>query len=138
MEYLEDAKDEYLNPQQQYQRKADLPELWQSRYEKIAGLSDILVFKIKEQTQVTPPRIYVKSDDNAYELVREISLPNITYLSVIKLEGDDGRNLYYFRPFVDYFNDYEHPCVIEQEEEKIMEETNIAPEEKDQIIRARK
>lgn len=138
LKYLEDAKDEYLNPQQQYIRKADLPGLWQSRYNTIASLPDILDFKIKEQTQVTPPRIYVKSDDNAYELIREISLPNITYLSVIKLKKSDGRNLYYFRPFVDYFNDHEHPYVIEQEEEKIMEEASIAPEEKDQIIRARK
>jgi len=138
LQYLEDVKDEYINPEQPYINKDKLPVLWKERYDLINTLDDILFFDIEEQTQIKWPRIYINSSDYAYKVIRELSLPNITYLSAIKLEDSKWNNLYYFRLFIDYFDEYEHPYMIEKEEEKIMEEENIEFEDKKQLIRARK
>jgi hypothetical protein len=86
---MEDVKDEYLFPSQPYRNKDNLPKLWKERYEYISSLNDIIYFNIEEQTQIKPPRIYVKSKDKAYNIIREISLPNITYLSALKLKAKD-------------------------------------------------
>ncbi len=138
LQYLDDVKDEYINPEQPYINKDKLPLLWKERYDFINTLDDILFFNIEEQIQIKWPRIYINSSDKAYKIIRELSLPNITYLSAIKLENSEWNNLYYFRLFVDYFDDYEHPYMIEKEEEKIMEEDSIEIEDKKQLIRARK
>jgi putative restriction endonuclease len=105
---------------------------------KIDHLDDFLSFTIKEQTQIAGPRIYVKPADNdeTFKLIREIALPNISYLSAIKLIDKHGNFIYYFKPFIDYFGEYENPDVIE-EEIKILDE-ELPLEVKTQLIRARK
>lgn len=61
------------------------------------------VFRLHVQSQITGPRGYVKSSDDAYELIRKLSLPNITYLSVMRLSERAGSApIYYFRLFVDF------------------------------------
>ncbi len=93
-------------------------------------------FKVTEQTQIAGPRVYVNSDDVAYKLIRELSLPNISFISVIKLRDQNGRLAYYFRLFADYFGEIEHPYVIEKEEEEIIS-SDVSAGEKKQLIRAR-
>ena len=64
-----------------------------------------------------------------------MSLPNITYISVVKLLDDNGQLTYYFRLFADYFGDVEHPYTIEKEKEEI---DNLQDsEEKKVLTRAR-
>ena len=99
--------------------KEQLPDLWNERKQKIEQLPDKIEFEVVEQTQIAGPWIYVKSSDNAYKLIRELSLPNITYISVLKLLDDNGQLTYYFRLFADYFGDVEHPYTIEKEKEEI-------------------
>jgi hypothetical protein len=98
-------------------------------------LPEKIEFEVIEQTQISGPRVYVNSSDNAYKIIRELSLPNITFISVVKLLDDDGRLSYYFRLFADYFGEVEHPYTIEKEEEII--ESDIPKEEKKQLIKAR-
>ena len=125
LKYLEETKIEYLHPEQPYINKNILPDLWKTRKEIILTLPDIIEFKIQEQTQIDGPRIYVKSSDKAYKLMRELSLPNITYITIVKLVDENNQLFYYCKLFADYFGDIQHPYLInkEEQESKILEET---------------
>tara|TARA_B110000046_G_scaffold48563_1_gene53763 strand:+ start:341 stop:1312 length:972 start_codon:yes stop_codon:yes gene_type:complete len=135
LSYLEETKVEYLNPEQPYINKEILPKLWNDRLAKINALPEKIEFEIIEQTQIAGPRIYVKSNDVAYKLIRELSLPNITYISVVKLANKEGKLVYYFRLFADYFGDVKHPYIIEKEQKDIEKIENS--EEKSTLSRAR-
>ncbi len=119
LQYLEETKTEYLKPEQPYINKEQLPNLWNERKRKIQNLPEMIEFEVEEQTQIAGPRVYVNSSDQAYKLIRELSLPNITYISVIKIINSKGRLFYYFRLFADYFGEVQHPYKIKEEEEKI-------------------
>jgi putative restriction endonuclease len=134
--YLEETKVEYLKPEQPYINKEDLPNLWNERKVKIDALPEKIEFEVTEQTQIAGPRVYVNSKDIAYKIIRELSLPNITYISVIKLIDEKGKLNYYFRLFADYFGEVQHPYLIEQEQEQIAESV-INQTEKVQLTRAR-
>lgn len=136
VKYLDETKAEYLVPEQPYINKHDLPELWRKRKESIESLPQVIEFEVIEQTQIAGPRIYVNSSDKAYKIIRELSLPNITYISVIKLISEKNELVYYFRLFADYFGEVEHPYTVEKEEEQI-EDTNIDNTEKKQLYKAR-
>jgi putative restriction endonuclease len=134
--YLEETKVEYLKPEQPYINKENLPNLWNERKKKIDALPERIDFEVVEQTQIAGPRVYVNSTDQAYKIIRELSLPNITFISVIKLLGENGKLNYYFRLFADYFGEAEHPYTIEKEQEQI-EETIDDKLERTQLYRAR-
>lgn len=136
VKYLEETKAEYLKPEQPYINKEILPALWNERKQKIDSLPDKIDFEVIEQTQIAGPRVYVNSKDLAYKIIRELSLPNITYISVIKLISQSGELQYYFRLFADYFGEVEHPYVIEKEQEQI-EENVLDKTERTQLQRAR-
>lgn len=134
--YLEETKAEYLRPEQPYLQKDMLPELWTERKKKIDTLPEIIEFEVAEQTQITGPRIYVNSRDIAYKIIRELSLPNITFISIVKLLDENQKLVYYFRLFADYFGEEDHPYIIERAEEEIAE-SDISNDEKKQLSRAR-
>lgn len=119
LKYLEETKIEYLKPEQAYVNKIDLPKLWEQRKQKIENLPEIIEFEIVEQTQISGPRIYVKSTDNAYKIIRELSLPNITYITIVKLVDENQRLFYYFKLFADYFGEVKHPYLIKEEEKEV-------------------
>lgn len=136
IKYLEETKEEYLLPEQPYQSPSQLPKLWAERQIKLSQLPEIIWFNVAEQTQIAGPRLYVKFDNQqskfGYELIRELSLPNITYISIVKLINAKNINqnpIFYFRLFADYFGDIIHPAILEQEELNILEEDNT-PERK--------
>jgi len=134
--YLEETKVEYLKPEQPYLNKEILPNLWNERKSKIDALPERIDFEVVEQTQIAGPRVYVNSNDQAYKIIRELSLPNITFISVVKLLDENGKLNYYFRLFADYFGEAEHPYTIEKEQEEI--EENVEDKlEKVQLYRAR-
>ncbi len=124
LQYLEETKTEYLKPEQTYLNKELLPLLWNERKRKIEELPDVIEFEVSEQTQIAGPRVYVNSSDPAYKLIRELSLPNITYISVIKIVDSIGKQYFYFRLFADYFGEVQHPYIIKKEEEEIENITN--------------
>ncbi len=134
--YLEETKVEYLKPEQPYINKENLPNLWNERKKKIDALPERIDFKVVEQTQIAGPRVYVNSTDQAYKIIRELSLPNVTFISVVKLLDENGKLNYYFRLFADYFGEAEHPYTIEKVEEQI-EETIDDKLERTQLYRAR-
>ena len=135
LKYLDETKAEYIKPEQPYLNKEQLPSLWTERKAKIQQLPDKIEFVVVEQTQIAGPRIYVKSSNETYKLIRELSLPNITYISVVKLLDSNSRITYYFRLFADYFGYIEHPYTLEKEQEEIDNIENT--EEKKALTRAR-
>lgn len=114
IKYLEETKVEYLNPEQPYIDKASLPTLWHDRENEIGLLPEKIEFEVQEQNQIKGPRVYVKSNEMAYKLIRKLSLPNITYISIAKL-SNAGNIEYYFRLFADYFGDTQHPYEAQKE-----------------------
>jgi hypothetical protein len=136
IKYLDATKAEYLAPEQPYLNKQNLPELWKKRKKEIEKLTQVIEFELIEQTQITGSRIYVNSSDKAFKIIRELSLPNITYIAVIKLVSEKNELLYYFRLFADYFGEAEHPYIIKKEKEQI-EYTNIDSIKKGQLYKAR-
>ncbi|MCK9492496.1 MAG: HNH endonuclease [Sulfurimonas sp.] len=135
LNYLNETKVEYLKPEQAYINSKILPSLWNKRKNKIDTLLEKIEFEIIEQIQISGSRIYVKSSDLAYEIIRELSLPNITFISVVKLRGQHGNIEYYFRLFADFFGDETHPYILQQEEKALEAIENI--EEKKLKIKAR-
>jgi len=136
LKYLEETKVEYLNPEQLYVNRAILPSLWEERISKIEKLPELIEFEVVEQAQISGPRIYVKSTDTAYKIIRELSLPNITYISVVKLVNQHRELFYYFKLFADYFGDVQHPFIREKEEKEL---TRLEQNEDGKVLsRARK
>jgi len=141
MRYLEEVKGEYNNPEQPYKNKKDMPKTWESYFTEINNFNEeLLDFEIEHQEQIAKPRIYINSKsktDQIYKLIRTISLPNITYLSVLKLKSSTGEIIYYWKLFVDYFGEETPKSVIEKEEKEI-KESGLSEDVKENLSRARK
>jgi len=135
LNYLDETKVEYLKPEQPYINKEILPKLWNDRKKEIDLLPEKIEFEIVEQVQIDGPRIYVKSSNKAYNIIRQLSLPNITFISVVKLLNEYNNLEYYFRLFADYFGDVVHPYILEEQEKELEAIENIA--EKKSKTRAR-
>jgi len=76
--------------------------LWSERMEKIKALpSGIVDFTIREQSQIAGPRGYVNSSDKVYKLIREISLPLVSYISAMRLDYN-GQPMFYLKLFADF------------------------------------
>lgn len=96
-DYMLKAKDEYLNPSQNYRRKDKFDHLYTNRQTKVNFLPQKMNFILIEQ-KINPPRIYVKSISPYYKLIREISLPNFSKFSISKLLYGN-KVIYYFKIF---------------------------------------
>lgn len=99
--YMQTIKAEYLNPSQAYRRRGDFSTLWKERLDKIHKLQNIETFTVIEQSQIAGPRGYVNSYDSIYKLIREISLPLVTYISTMKLDYN-GQPMFYWKLFADF------------------------------------
>lgn len=101
LSYMNALQSEYLTPSQDYRQKDQMQELWERRISKINELPDIITFTIQDQIQITGSRGYVNSNDNAYNLIREIALPYVSYIAVMKLQ-DSKSDIYYWKLFADF------------------------------------
>jgi len=81
-----------------------MPNFWCENTLKVKSLPDKLEFDLSEQTQIKGKRIYVKSKDENYNLIRDLSLPNITYIKIQKILDEDNNIIFYFKLYIDYFN----------------------------------
>lgn len=136
LRYLDDTQVEYLHPQQTYQHTPDLALLWGERKAKIEALpNEIISFEIEEQAQIRGPRIYIKGTTYAFHWLRELSLPNITFISIVRLLDHEHRVHFYFRLFADYFGSSVHPYALQQQDEVYAHADKSVPTE---ASRARK
>ena len=100
--YMETIKAEYLNPSYDYRGKSLFGTLWQERYKKVLSLDDVIYFHVQDQEQIDGPRGYINSSDEGYYLIRELSLPLVSYISAMRVEAVDGSSCYYLKLFVDF------------------------------------
>ena len=100
--YMQVMKQEYLNPSQDYRGKDQMSSLWNERVLRIQKLPEVIEFNIQDQTQIVGSRGYVNSADDAYRLIREISLPNLTYISALRLADTKGSVIFYWKLFADF------------------------------------
>lgn len=111
LQYMQTIHHEYQYPSIKYRgmgTKKNMQSLWDSRLDDIQSLDDVLLFQIQDQNQIEGPRGYVKvlgkkNDKNGYQLIREISLPFVSYVSVMKLQEVETDNIYfYWKLFTDF------------------------------------
>lgn len=102
LNYFNAVKEEYLSPSQNYIGKDELSKLWTERLELINKLDDIVWFTVYDQVQIAGPRGYVNSNDSGYKLIRQLSLPLISYISIMMLAQPSGKYSFYWKLFVDY------------------------------------
>ena len=136
--FLLDAKSEYFYPQQNYNKKDTMKQRFNILNQKVEKLSDgFLNFKLF-RVDVAPPRIYVNANSEYYDFMRRLGLPNISYLSILKIKDIKGNILFYFRVFIDY-----RPDIIgyimpdEKEQEERINNSKISEVTKKNILTAR-
>lgn len=101
LSYMNAIQTEYLSPSQDYRKKDQMQVLWAERIAVINKLPDIAEFTIHDQNQITGARGYVKSNDSTYNLIREIALPYVSYIAVMKLQSGNSQ-IYYWKLFADF------------------------------------
>lgn len=128
--FMQEMRVEYLNPSYEYRAKARMAQLWIERMRRIEALNeDILYFNVREQTQLEGPRVYVNSRDGAYNLIRELPLPNRSRLTIVKIDTDTGI-VFDFRLLPDFDGYTNRPVEAELEsilEAAILEDEELAP-----------
>ncbi len=102
MSYMYAAQKEYEAPSQNYAQKNKMPELWHARIDLISKYPEVIRFTVSVQEQLEGPRGYLNSHDDAYKLFRTLSLPLISYISIMRLKSPDGEPVYYWKLFVDF------------------------------------
>ncbi len=136
--YLQDAGGEYNTPQQDYVRKDDMPGLYQSLKQRVSKYSNRKLTFNLYKVDVQPPRVYLNSKSKYYDLMRSIGLPNISYLSIMKVKNDRGVISYYCRIFIDYRSDilkYESPELIR--EKMRIQKSSMSEGKKERLSAAR-
>ncbi len=109
LKYLEDAKNEYFLQEQHYHE--DISKYFEKRLSAVSKLlSDQNYFSIydaSDNISQKQNRGYIRSDDKIWSLWRELILPGISYLSILKIipcnkSIEDSEPLFYFRILLDY------------------------------------
>lgn len=102
IDYMNALKNEYLYPSQNYKDKENFPKLWNKRMEQVNSLEEVIFFYIQDQDQIAGPRGYVNSSSGIYQLIRDLSLPLITYIAAMELQDRVGSKIYYWKLFADF------------------------------------
>lgn len=129
--YLNDAKTEYFTQEQHYHN--DISEYYNDRLEKVNELENEKIFfsiyDASDSLSQIQNRGYIESDDKIWKLWRELVLPSISYLSILKLVPKDSPNsepLFYFRILLDYqFRNFQHPKLVSKEQPNDLTIKNI-------------
>ena len=102
--FMNEIKPYYFNPFYEYRQKTNLKILWHERMKDINLISEEKInFKIYDQTQIDPPRVYAKSEDKGFELLRTLPLANIAKLVIVKY-ANQNQHIYDFKLVLDLPN----------------------------------
>lgn len=82
----------------------EMPQKWKNLKADLNEITIKLSFNFF-RSKIKPPRVYINSNSKAYKLIRQIGIPHISYLSILKLRNNSNNVFYYFKPFVTYSND---------------------------------
>jgi len=136
-DYLDDARFEYEEQEQQYQR--NISEDWSRHYLQLQELSDREFFSFHSAVgDQDSTRFYIRSYDPIFrEYFRSITLPFISSVSILKIKNKEGGTLFLFRPLLSYsYNPYYHPAK-ERQVEQAIEQKALSSSKKEQLVKAR-
>ena len=123
--YLNDAKTEYFSQEQNYHN--DISEFYNERLKEVNILDKnqmfFSVYDSSDNISKSQNRGYIRSDDDIWNLWRQLILPSISYLSILKLVPTNNQKvepLFYFRILLDYqFRSFVHPKSLTSEKVEI-------------------
>ena len=105
--YLKDAENEYFAQEQHYHN--NISEYYNERLEEVNNLKTNQIFfsiyDASDNLSQKQNRGYVRSDNSIWKLWRELILPSISYVSILKLvpvENKSEKPLFFFRILLDY------------------------------------
>lgn len=121
--YLNDAKTEYFSQEQNYHN--DISEYYNERLKEVLSLDEnqmfFSIYDASDNLSQKQNRGYIRSDDDIWSLWRQLILPSISYLSILKLipiNNQKAEPLFYFRILLDYqFRSFVHPKSINSEQD---------------------
>lgn len=129
LKYLDDAKAEYYAQEQIYHN--DISTYYNERYQEVENLETehipFSIYDASDNLSQRQNRGYIRSDDPIWKLWRELILPKISYLSILKLvpvvtTEENNRPIFYFRILLDYqFRTFVHPSALQ-----LIEEVSVA------------
>lgn len=131
LKYLEDARAEYYAQEQIYHN--DISTFYDERYQEVQNIQTehipFTIYDASDNLSQKQNRGYIRSDDQVWKLWRELILPKISYLSILKLMPvsptlENNKPLFYFRILLDYqFRTFVHPSAL-----KLIDEIATVPE----------
>lgn len=136
--FLIDAKEEFLCPQQDYVRKSQMLQVYDELEKKLSEFQDeILTFGVR-RVDVEPPRVYLNSDSRYYDYLRSVGLPNISYLSILKIKSKRGKIFYYCRLFLTYKPDLiKYQTATEKVQEESIKERSLTERKRTTLLQSR-
>jgi len=122
LQYLKDAKAEYFSQEQHYHN--NIWDYYTDRLNEVEQLPNeqqyFSIYDASDNLSQKQKRGYIRSDDSIWKTWRELILPGISYLSILKLVPKGATNeepLFYFRILLDYqFRSFVHPNSIDSDE----------------------
>jgi putative restriction endonuclease len=133
LKYLDDAKAEYYAQEQIYHN--DISAFYNERYQEVQNLENehisFSIYDASDNISQRQNRGYIRSDDRIWKLWRELILPKISYLSILKLvpinpTKQNNKPIFYFRVLLDYqFRSFVHPSALELIEEVLVDNEEI-------------
>ena len=117
LEFIDDLKPEYENPNLPYERQSELPMLFNQRREKINNLDNVVKLEMSYQSHLQGPRVYLNSDDENYKFLREVPLPRLCYLIFVKYKKNNNYlfKIRLFTNFREISETNEHPQILEEQ-----------------------
>lgn len=125
LKYLDDAKAEYYAQEQIYHN--DISAFYNKRYQEVQNLEtehiSFSIYDASDNLSQKQNRGYIRSDDKIWKIWRELILPKISYLSILKLvpvslTEQNNKPIFYFRILLDYqFRTFVHPSALQLIEE---------------------
>ena len=132
--FLKETEEEYLNPTQNYIKKENMSSKLFDLKNKCNQMIDSFLYFQLDYVDREPPRIFMKSDSEYYEFMRDAALPNISYLSIFKLRNLYNGSIWYYFKMIGY-KTFER---INQEKQiKQIEQMLISKQEKEILIKSR-
>jgi len=121
LKYLDDAKAEYYAQEQIYHN--DISVYYNERYQEVQDIETehipFSIYDASDNLSQRQNRGYIRSDDSIWKLWRELILPKISYLSILKLvpvvpTKENNSTIFYFRVLLDYqFRTFVHPSALQ-------------------------
>lgn len=150
--YLNEIHSEYVNPSLKYRSASDLSSLWNERMSMVQQYPDIIEFDMFDQSQIKGGRGYINTKimdgrkvleqgrPDGYKILRQLALPLVSYISIMKLSTLDGSILYYWKLFADFdaIEDKQEALVFNYGQKNKEDNTIPTPQEQERENNIRK